>query len=121
MRFRSGPGAITRGAIGALALIPLATGCASPVHVRAVRAAPVNGATGWSKSTLVVHKDDKVRFRVGNVTAKQHGFSVDGYGIVETVDPGKTITVDFHASQKGRFRIYCQLHSTHLPATLVVQ
>src|SRR5205085_2588572 len=89
-------------AIGTLAVAAIVGGCASKTHVRAINAAAVNGAAGWSKSAIVVHKADKVRFKVGNSTEKQHGFSVEGYGIAETVDPGKTITVDLHADRKGR-------------------
>ena len=59
--------------------------------------------------------------RVSNRTDKTHGFSIDAYGIHRTEDPGKPITVQFTAKQAGTFKIYCQLHPTHQPATLIVR
>ena len=50
---RQGAAAVT--AAGALAVAAVAGGCAAKIHVRAINAALVNGAAGWSKSTLVVH------------------------------------------------------------------
>ena len=107
-------------AVAVLAVGALAPGCAMKTHVHTVTAAVVNGEIGFKPAVVRAKRADKVEFRVGNTTQKTHGFSVDGYGVAETVDPGKTITVDLRATRRGTFRIYCQLHTKHRAVELRV-
>jgi nitrosocyanin len=88
---------------------------------RSIDAAPVSGGAGFDPVTVTVHKDDNVVLNVGNTTAVTHGFSVEGYGIHDTVDAHTPIKVKFKAGKPGTFKIFCQLHPAHQTATLVVQ
>lgn len=68
-----------------------------------------------------VHKDDNVVLNVGNDTSVTQGFSIEGYGIHDTVDPGSPIKVKFKAGKPGTFKIFSQLAPTNQIATLVVE
>src|SRR5438270_10713080 len=95
--------------------------CAKPTQHRTIAAAAVNGKAGFSPDVVRVKKGDKVSIRVGNTTDKTHGFTIANYGIQRTVDAGKPITVQFAATQPGRYEIYCQLHPAHQKASLLVR
>jgi nitrosocyanin len=88
---------------------------------RSIDAAPVSGGAGFDPTTITVHKDDNVILDVDNTTAVTHGFSIEGYGIHDTVDPHTPIKVKFKARKPGTFKIFCQLHPAHQTATLIVQ
>ncbi len=104
--------------VAALAL----TGCGGDTVRRSVAAATVNTAPGFSPEVITVDKGEEVVLTVGNSTAAAHGFSIEGYGIQEEVNPREPIEVKFVARKGGTFKMYCQLHKeTHQPATLVVQ
>ena len=96
--------------------------CATNPVKRTVRASTApDGPATFVPSIVQVRKGEKVVFRVTNATDRQHGFSIDGYGVATTVDPNKPIRVRLTARQAGRFRIFCQLHyPRHRPAALVV-
>lgn len=80
------------------------------------------GGNGITPAALSAHKGRKVEIKVKNTaTDKAHGFSIDDFGVAETVDQGKTTTVSFKAKKAGTYRVYCQLHPTHKPAELVVR
>lgn len=76
---------------------------------------------GFSPDTITVDKRNRVHLEVGNTTASLHGFSIEGYGVVEQVSPGNVLDVEFTAINAGTYRVYCQLHETHRTATLVVR
>ena len=86
-----------------------------------ISAAVVAGKPGFSPMGLIAAKGHTLAVKVGNTTDKQHGFSIDGYDVVRTVDPNQTIEVTFKASRKGRFRVFCQLHPAHQEAELLVK
>jgi plastocyanin len=118
------PGSSRRrlGALAAVApLVALLSGCSHATDHRTIDAALVNGAAGFDRPTITVDKEDTLALTVGNTTDKTHGFSIEGYGIKQTVDPGKTIHVKFRLGSAGTFKIFCQLHPTHQTATLVVR
>jgi nitrosocyanin len=81
----------------------------------------VSGGAGFDPTTITADKEDTLALRVGNTTDKTHGFSIEGYGIKQTVDPGQTLNLKFRLSSAGTFKIFCQLHPTHQTATLVVR
>jgi len=85
-----------------------------------INAASVNGQSGFSVGTITVTQGDKVNLRVGNTTDKAHGFSIDEFGIHKVVQPGKSETVSFTPNKTGQFRVYCQLHPAHVPASMIV-
>jgi nitrosocyanin len=88
---------------------------------KSVTAAPVQGGTGWKPSTpITVKKGDKVVIRVGNETKVTHGFSIDAFGVRQTVDPGKHVDAKFTPTAAGHYVIYCQLHPAHKKTELVV-
>ncbi len=98
------------------------SGCGGTRHVtKSVDAAVVDGAAGFSPSTITVDKRNRVTLDVGNTTDKIHGFSIEGYGVQEEVKPGEPIEVQFTATKAGTYKVYCQLHESHQTATLVVR
>src|SRR3954469_4546003 len=89
-------------------------GCGGKTTHKSVSAAPVAGGTGWKPSTAIkVKNGDKVVIKVGNDTKVTHGFSIDYFGIKQTVDAGKNISVKFTPTAAGRYVVYCQLHPAH--------
>jgi nitrosocyanin len=88
---------------------------------RTINAAAVTGGAGFTPPTITVDKRNRVDIKVGNTTDKTHGFSIEGYGVHQTVEPGKPIDVEFTATKAGTYKVYCQLHPAHQTATLVVR
>jgi nitrosocyanin len=95
--------------------------CGEETDERSISAAAVDGKPGFTPETLRVHEGRKVALSIGNTTDKQHGFSIDGYNVALTVDPGKAEKVEFKADKGGDFRIFCQLHPAHQAAKLVAE
>lgn len=71
---------------------------------------------------LTVRQGTTVTVTLENESPISEGFSIDTFGIEETVGPGEIKTVEFVADRTGSFQIYCQLHprNVHLPGTLNV-
>ncbi|MCA1690956.1 MAG: cupredoxin domain-containing protein [Acidimicrobiales bacterium] len=107
--------------VASLALAVTMAACGTGTDRRAIAAATVGGDPGFSPRTLTVDKEDAIRLKVGNGTARQHGFAIEGYKVRRTVDPNQTLDVRFKASRAGTFKIFCQLHPTHQTGTLVVR
>jgi nitrosocyanin len=107
--------------VAVVGLAVVLTGCGGhPTERRQVAAVSVAGGAGFEPLTVTVEKDDNVVLAVGNSTATVHGFSIEGYGIQEEIQPGG-MELKFKATHPGTFKIWCQLHETHKVATLVVQ
>jgi len=85
-----------------------------------INATLVNGASAFSVGTITATQGDKVDIRVDNNTSRDHGFSIDAFNIHRVVKPHEPQTVSFTPKRTGEFRIYCQLHPTHVPARLLV-
>jgi nitrosocyanin len=82
---------------------------------------PVGGANVINPAKLTAHEGNTVQIKITNTANdKPHGFSIDEFGIKETIDQGKTTTIEFEADKAGTFKVYCQLHPTHKPAELVI-
>lgn len=108
--------------LGTVALAVAAGACGtSQTANRTVTAAVVDGGAGFTPDTVTVKKTDNVKLTVENSTDRTHGMSIIGYGVVEEVEPGKALEVEFTASKSGTFEIKCQLHPAHKTATLVVE
>ncbi|MEA2971621.1 MAG: hypothetical protein QOG82_79 [Actinomycetota bacterium] len=88
---------------------------------RTINAAQVSGGAGFTPPTITVDKRNRVELKVGNTSDKTHGFSIEGYGVQEEVEVGKTIDVKFIANNAGIYKVYCQLHPAHQTATLIVR
>ncbi|WP_244073376.1 nitrosocyanin [Nitrosomonas sp. PY1] len=71
---------------------------------------------------LVVKKGDSVKVTVENKSPISEGFTIDEYGIKETIKAGETKVISFVAEKVGAFTIWCQLHpkNIHLPGSLNV-
>jgi nitrosocyanin len=95
--------------------------CGVNTEHQSINAALVAGKPGFTPSRITVAQRDKVVLKIGNRTTAKHGFSIVGYPVKETVDPGQTVSVRFTARRAGRFEIYCQLHPKHQHALLVVK
>jgi len=88
---------------------------------RTVDAVKVEGGPGFLPLTVTVDKRNRVEMTVGNSTDAVHGFSIEGYGIQEEVQPGAALELDFIATNAGTYKIYCQLHEAHKTSTLIVR
>ena len=108
-------------AVAAAALTLSLVGCGTSTDRRAIAASIVGGAAGFYPEDITVDKEDSVRLKVGNGTDRVHGFSIEGYRVRREVKPNETLDLRFKASRAGTFKIFCQLHPTHQPATLVVR
>ncbi|HEY4409221.1 MAG TPA: cupredoxin domain-containing protein [Acidimicrobiia bacterium] len=107
----------------ALATTTVLAGCggAKTDHLKADDGPIQPSGNGITPVKLSAKKGHKVQIVVTNTAKdKQHGFSIDEFGVHETVDQGKTTTVKFKATKAGTFKVYCQLHPTHGPAELTV-
>jgi plastocyanin len=99
----------------------LLAGCGVKTTHKTIAAALVPGGKGWKPSTPIrVKQGDKVVIKVGNDTTETHGFSIDAFGVKQTVDGGKTIDVKFTPTAKGTYVVYCQLHPAHKKTSLIV-
>src|SRR5437868_11708873 len=97
------------------------SGCGVKTTHKSMAAAPVQGGTGWKPSTPIkVKKGDKVVIKVGNETKVTHGFSIDAFGVKQTVDAGRNINVKFTPTAAGHYVVYCQLHPAHKKTELIV-
>jgi nitrosocyanin len=107
----------------ALAVMAVLSGCGEDTKVDrlTVDDGPVAGGNGISPERIETTTGTEVEIKVRNTANdKPHGFSIDEFKVGETIDQGQTKTVKFVASKAGTYRVYCQLHSTHKPAELVV-
>lgn len=106
----------------AVAAATLSAGCSSEKTDR-LKAddGPVEGGNGITPVQLTAKEGHKVEITVTNTANdKPHGFSIDEFGVKETIDQGKAATVKFKADKAGTYKVYCQLHPTHKTAELVV-
>lgn len=114
-----------RSLLAAAAVAALAFGtaaCGSSTETFSVNAVKIGDQpASFAPTTITVDKSDKVKVKVGNQTTTAHGFSIEGYDVQDVVPPGQTVEVDFTAGKSGTYKIYCQLHPTHQPATLIVE
>jgi heme/copper-type cytochrome/quinol oxidase subunit 2 len=62
----------------------------------------------YSPAVLRVNPGDRVTIEMES-TDVVHGFSVDGYGVGMTADPGQTSRLTFVANRPGAFRFRCSV------------
>jgi len=105
-------------AVGAVGL----AGCGGNHKTENFRVAikSTNGVSSFNFATLTVTQGDNVNFHVDNTTDKEHGFSIDAFGIHKVVQAGHAQTVSFTPNKTGQFTVYCQLHPTHVQSRLIV-
>ncbi len=106
--------------VAVLALALSACGGTQTVE-RTVDAVKVEGGVGFNPLTITVDKRNRVEMLVGNATDAVHGFSIEGYGIQEEIQPGAALELDFTATNAGTYKVYCQLHEDHKTSTLIVR
>jgi heme/copper-type cytochrome/quinol oxidase subunit 2 len=106
----------------ALAVATLLGGCGSEKTDRLkANDGPVEGGNGITPTKLTAHEGREVEIEVTNTAKdKEHGFSIDDFGVKEVIGQGKKTTVKFKADKAGTFKVYCHIHPTHKPAELVV-
>jgi len=98
------------------------TGCGGNHKTEDFRIAvtSTNGVSGFSIGTITVTQGDKVNLHLENATEKAHGFSIDAFNIHRVIDPHQPQTVSFTPNKTGQFKVYCQLHPAHVPASMIV-
>ena len=107
----------------ALAAATIFAGCGGEKtdHLKADDGPLPEGGNGITPVKLTAKKGREVQIQVTNTAKdKQHGFSIDDFGVKEVIDQGKTTTIKFKATKAGTFKVYCQLHPTHQPAELTI-
>ncbi len=107
----------------ALAAMGLLAGCGEETKTDhlSVQDGPVAGGACITPEKLEVGTGNMVEIKVTNTAPdKQHGFSIDEFGVKETIDQGKTTTIKLKADKPGTYRVYCQIHPPHKAAELVV-
>jgi nitrosocyanin len=109
---------VVMAAVSALALV----GCGGNHKTESFRVAitSANGVSCFNIGTITVTEGDKVNIEVDNTTEKAHGFSIDAFNIHRVVEPAQAQTVSFTPSKTGQFKVYCQLHPAHVPASMIV-
>jgi FtsP/CotA-like multicopper oxidase with cupredoxin domain len=123
MLFRH-PRLVARAAPAALALaLVLVAGACQPnartEHVT-VQATTIGGQPAFSVPTINAIRYQRVVIDVTNTTDHPRGFTLDGYDIAKTVDPGQHAVVDFKADKPGFFRIHDQVNPSAQDSRLVV-
>jgi len=59
---------------------------------------------------IKVKKDQRVVWHLTNLERTRdatHGFTLPGYGISASLEPGETVTVEFVADKAGVYSFYC--------------
>ena len=59
---------------------------------------------------VTVKKGDKVVFHINNLERTKdatHGFTIPGYNVAASIEPGETVTVEFIADKEGVYPFYC--------------
>lgn len=73
------------------------------VFMRAIRPiftpAQFNVPQGWDVSVVLTNEEEAY-----DIT---HGFTMDGYGVSESIDPGEVKTIEFVADKAGVYHYYC--------------
>lgn len=112
---------LTVGAVGRLALVPVAPTEAQE-RVRAFLVSAKRYA--FDPARIEVQQDDLVRIEL-RAEDIPHSFTIDEYRISKRAAPGTTLVFEFRADRAGSFRYYCNLRvdegcrDTH--GTLVVR
>lgn len=96
-------------------------GCGQDAVTRSIGVSVVGGAAGFDPETITVDKGDRVVMTVSNPTEREHGFTVSGLRVRETLAARGSATVTLSAGRGGTFKIWCHLHEAHQIATLVVR
>lgn len=63
----------------------------------------------FEPDTITVKKGDDVRLIITSIDVI-HGFRIEEFGIDETLEPGKTVIVEFTADKTGAFTFYCTVY-----------
>lgn len=63
----------------------------------------------WSPEIIKVKAGDKVRLKIYNEDAYDHGFAIDVFGINRRLFPKQTTLVEFMALSAGGFNFYCSV------------
>jgi nitrosocyanin len=93
---------------------------AGEVNIDIVNIETPQGVKIWEPTSVTAKKGDSVTLKLINKLDKEHGFSIEAYGIKQVVDGNKAETVSFKADKAGIFPIKCHLHPPHVAGQLVV-
>lgn len=63
----------------------------------------------WDNLDVKVNAGDKIILTLVNEDDYDHGIGIEGYGINERMPAGRTVTVDFVATRKGKFNFFCSV------------
>jgi hypothetical protein len=85
-----------------------------------VQATTISGQPAFSLPTINAIRYQRVVIDLTNGTDRQRGFTVEGYGIAKTIDPGQHVLISFKADKSGFFRIHDQVDQSAQDSRLVV-
>jgi plastocyanin len=81
----------------------------------------LNMSNRWHPASLVAYGGDTVVFNITNRGVAVHGFTVEGLGIADTVDPQQRKEFTVPNVVAGLYRYYCHLHVPgHIGGQLLV-
>ena len=80
----------------------------------------LNLSNRWYPSSLTAFTGDTLVFNVTNKGAIPHGFTVEGLGIQDVLNPGQSKEFTSANVAAGLYRYYCQLHAGHIGGQLLV-
>ncbi len=63
----------------------------------------------FEPNTIRVKRGDKVRLKIKSVDVV-HGLALPDFGVNEVLEPGKEVTVEFVATEKGTFPFICSIY-----------
>ena len=80
----------------------------------------LNASNRWYPSGLIAFEGDTLVFNVTNKGAIPHGFTVEGLGIQDVLNPGQSKEFNSAKVAEGLYRYYCHLHAGHIGGQLLV-
>ena len=63
----------------------------------------------FEPATITVNKGDTVLLKITSLDVN-HGFAISKFGVSEFIGAGKTVTVEFVASESGSYPFYCSVY-----------
>ena len=80
----------------------------------------VAGSNRYQPASFIAFQGDSLLISVRNNGDREHGFTVEGVGITDTVQNGTSKVFTLENVRPGLYQYYCQLHPAHIGGQLLV-